>query len=61
MTRLGDTTVQVIHGHAGRSTAEGVTEIFVVDHVWRDGRLVTEGPDAARYEAVAAETVNLTP
>lgn len=61
VTRLGDTTVQVIHGHAGRSTAEGVTEIYVVDHAWRDGRLVTEGPDAARYETVAAETVNLTP
>lgn len=61
VTRLDDTSVQVIHGHAGRSTAEGVTETFVVDHVWRDGRLVAEGPDAARYEAVAAETVNLTP
>ncbi|MDO5668376.1 MAG: LppP/LprE family lipoprotein [Corynebacterium sp.] len=60
-SRIDDNTVQVLHGHAGRTTAEGVTEVFVVDHTWRDGRLVAEGPDAARYEAVAAETANLRP
>ncbi|GAB3698038.1 LppP/LprE family lipoprotein [Corynebacterium nasicanis] len=59
--RVDDNTIRVIHGQAARSTAEGITDLYNIDHVWRDGQLVTEGADAAAYEAYAAETTNLRP
>lgn len=59
--RIDDTTIRVIHGRATGPRAFGINETYSVDHVWRDGRLVAEGADAAAYEAYAAETGNLAP
>lgn len=57
--RLDDSTVEITHGYTTRSTAEGVTETPVLQHAWRDGHLLVEGPDAARYRELSDGHVKL--
>ncbi|GAB3592376.1 hypothetical protein CFAEC_02175 [Corynebacterium faecale] len=43
VTRISDHQIEVLYGHAGRSTAEGVTEHHTFNFVYTDGGLTGEG------------------
>ncbi len=57
--RLSADSISITYGHAGGATAHGMTETFTVTHTWSGTGPVTAGPDAAAYEAAAAQLLTL--
>lgn len=43
VTRLSDSEIQVVYGHAGRSTAEGITEYYTFNFFLDNGQLSGRG------------------
>lgn len=57
--RIDDRTVEITHGYATRSTAEGVTETAVIEHGWLHMRLQSGGEGHRLYEDMSRGAVKL--